>query len=74
MKQTSATVDLTRFTEKDDEEKVGGWGGWVGGRVASCEVGMVGWVSWLEPVGRVVLPGGACLASASMSQQHLPDI
>ena len=22
MKQTSATVDLTRFTEKDDEEKV----------------------------------------------------
>ena len=32
MKQTSATVDLTRFTEKDDEEKVGGRvGGWVSG-------------------------------------------
>ena len=43
MKQTSATVDLTRFTEKDDEEKVGAVGGWVW----FGDLGL-GWWGWLR--------------------------
>lgn len=38
MKQSSSVVDLTKISEKDDEDKVG----WVGGRVGSGW----GWAVW----------------------------